>query len=288
MTGYTTRKRRDWFKVALLVLLPALALGLVALGGRWDGPSEAEAAAPTTTLTDGETTTTEADAEDEAEELEQDQSEQPEQPEQPEEPEDPPAPAQLEVPASVTVGAGNVASIEIGNAGDSPLEVFEIDTNGFPLSVGDVPAEIEGGTTEVLSIEVDTGDLDDGPYTMTVGLATSGGIADVDIVGTKFGLVFIPPTSDVEISTEYIVPHGVNFLDVKMVNNEDENVTLELSSDDTRLVVPATVELAPGDNDVTVAIGPMAVAWNVIDVLQMTVSQAGIELETVTITKYGS
>lgn len=292
MTEDTAHRRRDWFKIALFVLLPALALGLVALGGRGDGASEAEAAAPTTTLAATQTTTTEAGAEGEAEELEQDVPEQPEseqpEPDEPEEPEDPPTPAQLEVPASVTVGGGNVATIEIGNSGEMPLDIFEIDTNGFPLTVGDVPGEIEGGSTETLSIEVDTTDLDDGPYTMTIGLATSGGVAEVDIVGTKFGLVFVPPTPDVDVSTDYVLPDGANILTVKMVNNEGANVTVDLSTDDDRLTVPASYELVPGENEVPVFIAPMPVAWNVIDILELTVSHDGVDMATVTITKYGS
>lgn len=295
MTEDTARNRRDWFKIALLALLPALALGLVALGGKWRGADGAEATSGTsTTIAATETSTTQDEPAanqpvEDSEQTEQDETE-PESPEpaQPVEPEDPPTPAQLEVPASVTVGAGGVAHIEIGNSGELSLDIFEVDTNGFPLTVGDIPGEIAGGTTETLTIEVDTSDLDEGPYTMTVGLATSGGVADVDIEGTKLGLVFIPPTSDIDVATNYIVPHGVNSVDVKMVNNEDENVTVELGSDDDRLTFPATVELAPGENEVTVLISPLAVAWNVIDVLHMNVSESGTELATVTITKHGA
>lgn len=286
MTEDTARNRRDWFKIALLLLLPALALGLVALGGRGTGSREAEAATATTTTVAAAVTTTTGGEPAEAEEF-QPESEQPDQPDQPEPPEDP-TPAQLEVPDSVTVGGGNVATIEIGNSGELTLEIFEIDTNGFPLSVGDVPGEIEGGATANLSVEVDTSDLDEGPYTMTVELATSGGIADIDIVGTKLGLVFVPATPDIDISTEYVLPDGANILTVMMVNNEGENVTVDLSTDDDRLTVPASYELVPGENEVPVFIAALPVAWNVIDVLQMAVGHDGVELATVTITKHGS
>lgn len=295
----TARTKRDWFKMALLALLPALAVGLAAslLQANTDEAAAETVPSSTTSTMAAEATTTvppasETGAEDaagpEQEELEQEELEQDEPEQEPEQEEPAPlAPASMELPASVEADGSGKATIEIANTGDEPLEIFLVDVNDNPIEVGEVSTQIVGGSSELIELTVDTGDLEFGDYEMTVTISTSDGVGHVDVKGSKF-FVFIPWLPNLDISTNYVLPHQVNHVDVGIVNNTDDNVTVGLSSTDDRLIFEETVELEPGENEVGVVVQALPLNWAVIDILELKVSYGATEMATVTITKHGS
>jgi hypothetical protein len=295
-------------KIGALALMPAVAAGVLALS--LDG-SATEAAAGTIPST---STTTTANGGPELpynpEDYELDDLSQPEtdalevpdvpadgatEPDAPDEPEapsddgeeDPPAAALMALPGEVEADGQGKATIEISNLGELALEVYLVDVNDNPIEVADVATEVGAYSSEDINVTVDTSDLPFGDYEMTVSVSTNDGVGHVIVKGSKL-LVFIPMLPDLDISDAYVLPHQANLLELAIVNNEAHNVTIGLNSDDDRLTFPAEVELVPGENEVVVVVQALAVPWNVIDILELTVTYGVVELETVTITKHGS
>ncbi len=296
----TTTENRNWFKVAALALLPTLIAGLVFILMNSGEATELAVEETTTTVAEEPTTTVEqsdwqepesvpVDLPDyEPEALEENEEAEPMEEEEAEEPAPAlPTPAELAVSESVGVDADGHGVIEISNLGESTLEIFTVDVNGNPIQMGEGASEMAGGTTQEVEFIVDTSELPIGEWEMTVSFYTNGGEGHVTISGHKWFVVhLIPPSLD--ISSAYIVPHQTNALNVTIVNNQNYNVTVALSTEDSRLTLPEQVELQPGENQVFVGIAALAVPHNVIDVLEFDVNWGETTLGTVTITKHGS
>lgn len=293
----TQNENRNWFRIAVLALLPTLAAGLIFIlmsGG--EANELATEDSTTTTATVETTTTTEV-----VEEPEPVQVELPQTPEEDEdeteddeaevleedEPEPQPAPAELGLPDEVGIDEDGYGTIEISNLGDETLEIDSVDHYDHPIQMGEGAVEMAGGTSQELAFHVDTSELPIGAWEMTITFHTNGGVGDVKVKGFKWFVVHIAPP-DLEISSPYIVPHQVNAVSVKIVNNEDYNVTVGLSSEYDRLSFPDEVELEPGDNYVFVAIQAYLVNPAYVQMLSLSVNWGETELGTVTIQKHGS
>lgn len=299
MAENTTESRRDWIKITALALIPTLAAALVTLTlNRSASGAEAGTLLTSTTTAPFEPGASGSDADGfevphqsvgqpgSDQDGDQEAAEEETPANQPEQPDDPPAPAKLELPTEVKV-SGDKASIEVSNGGELPLEIYLVDVNGHPIEVGETPAQVDGGATEVIPIEVDTTDLGFGPYEMTMTVSTSDGVGHVEVTGTKLAIL-VPILPSLDIGDSYIVPHQANLLEITVTNDEAHEVTVGLSSDDDRLDFPDEVVLAPGENEIALSIQALAVHWSVIDLLELTFSYGATEMGTVTITKHGS
>jgi hypothetical protein len=307
------KPRRRWGLTAAFVaftLLAGLAAGFAFGRGGGDTVATDEVAASTTTATSttlpaepaagypdlsgfdhgSPLTAAQIDAVDQQQQQQADTPEATPQPAPQAPPEEPPAPApapaELVVPASIEVDGSGNGSFEISNPGDGDLDITSV-TSGYPeLTIGDVPTTVTGGGSATVDIEVDISGYPAGAYELGFQVNSSAGSAVVAVTGTKTFLIVLPLVADLDIPAAIVVPHNVPVMPLKITNNEDFDVTINLQSQHARLTAPAQATLVPGDNVVLLTIAPWAV--NPANVMQMTLEVSWLlSSQEVTVIKHG-
>jgi hypothetical protein len=175
------------------------------------------------------------------------------------EPKPDPDPAELAVDDTVDVGNGEEGSFTIHNLGDEDLDINSV-SGPATLSFDDVPAIIGGGDSVEIGLTVDTSGLAFGAYEMEFVVKSSAGSETVKVTGTKEAVILLPPPSpDIDVQDQVVVPHLTPVAPIKIWNNEDESVKVTLESLHPRLILPAEANLAPGLNVILGTITPYAV-----------------------------
>lgn len=203
-----------------------------------------------------------------------------------EEEDHPPVPAVFDAPTEVNVTPGGNASIKLSNLGEVTLDVLGVSTNGFPIEVLDVPGHVDGYSDEMLTLKVNTGELANGPYSLTVTVSTDVGNRDIEVKGIKLGLV-APTVADLDFEINFVAAHNQNLVLVVLTNNEDYEVEIEFASSNPRLSMASSLTLVPGDNLLAVTIQPWALPWNQFQILQLTATWDSVSVP-ITIMKWGS
>lgn len=202
-------------------------------------------------------------------------------------PDDPLADPLLSAPSEVVLDGTGAADIKVTNVGELPLEITGINVYGNPIAIVSLPGAVGAYSHKTLAIQVDTTGLPFGAFEMGMTIATNGGSQDIVVKGFKPFLIFVP-TADLDFSTNWIVPHQAQGFTMNVINNEDYDVVVTFNTEDERFLMNDgdEITLEPGDNNVYIAILPLNVPWNTIDLLTFSYSW-GFQNVGVTVTKHG-
>jgi len=301
-TPTPTNKSRRWLRIAGIFAVPALTVALLVayVTSTQPAASADEASTETTTTTTvqsplGESAGSFFDDGDNSEPWDFGDDETPPADETPmdeeepveEEEDHPPVPAVFDAPTEVNVTPGGNASIKLSNLGEVALDVLGVSTNGFPIELLDVPGHVDGYSDEMLTLKVNTGELADGPYSLTVTVSTDIGNKDIEVKGIKLGLVAPTVVADLDFEINVVAAHNQNLVLMVFTNNEDYEVEIEFASSNPRLFLAASLTLTPGDNVLAVTIHPWVLPWNQFQILQLTATWDSVSVP-INIMKWGS
>ena len=285
-TFETTPSRWRLVAATTAAAVAVTALGTFALVSGTNAPEAIAAPTETTTTivqTPTDTTPDDAEVDTPAPPVPADEEVVPE-----EEPEPEPVllPGKLSVPESVELDDNNETVIEIHNAGDLDMQMTFIGSDFNDVNFYGFIGIVEGGQTEDLGVVVDDSILPYGAYTIYVTIESDSGSEVVEVNGFK-GPVFEVINHDIEVlTTEVVVAHGMPFAVISVFNNEDYDVSVEITEDEVRINNPGPMVLVPGANMLLIPITPWAVhQWHVM-VLEIELSWL-LGSEIVTITKIG-
>jgi hypothetical protein len=170
-----------------------------------------------------------------------------------------PDPAQLAVDDAVDVGVEGEGAFTIHNLGDEDLDMYSV-TAPATVTFNDIPATIGGGDSAIVEITVDTSGFAVGPYELEIEVKSSAGSETVNVTGNRLAVIVLPPPSpDIDVQDQVVVPHLMAVAPIKIWNNEDESVEVTLESLHPRLTLPAQATLAPGVNVIIGTIVPYGI-----------------------------
>jgi hypothetical protein len=165
----------------------------------------------------------------------------------------------LAVDDAVDVGVEGEGAFTIHNLGDEDLDMYSV-TAPATVTFNDIPATIGGGDSAIVEITVDTSGFAVGPYELEIEVKSSAGSETVKVTGNRLAVIVLPPPSpDIDVQDQVVVPHLMAVAPIKIWNNEDESVEVTLESLHPRLTLPAEATLAPGVNVIIGTIAPYGI-----------------------------